>query len=514
MSDRPQPEAAEAPRRSVYLVSAVLCCGLLALPFLLVTIPPITDLPQQTAQIRLLFEALGDESGPYLVQWLHPNKLGYLPLAACWGVAGPLAAGRMGLLVIALLWAAAIHALAHARGRRPAAAVVATLFFFNHTTYWGFLNCLIGLPVFVLWFLFERRLGGAVGWRDGLRLCLAAALLYSAHVLWLAAGLIWLLAAAWVPRPGKPAIRQRLTRVAQGLAWVSPVLMAVALWYPRLVAAGGDIRTFPGRPPFERLHPGWLLGSAFGGLQGKVEWMLALAVVGWLLLGLWQNRTRLGQATDRRLLLAGLVFALAALTLPEVHRHTIFFASRWTAPAAVFGVLALPPPRLRPLAEWALPWLLFAALITATANRWVAFERDELTGLEESLIRLPSGQRVLGLELVRTSPRIKGFPYYHLYAWAQVLHGGELNRSFADEGSSLVVFRDLPHEYPWTGGLDWRPRRLRLSDVPHFDYAIIHGDSRTHARFAADPKLIAVTTGGAWRLYRVAAPQRDPGGGQ
>ncbi len=496
-------------------MSAVLCCGLLALPFLLVTIPPITDLPQQTAQLRLLSEALGDESGPYRVQWLHPNKLGYLPLAAVRVVADPLAAGRLGLLVIALLWAAAIHALAHAGGRRPAAAVVATLFFFNHTTYWGFLNHLIGLPVFILWFLCERRLGATVGWRDGLRLCAAAALLYSAHILWLAAGLVWLLTAAWVPWPGKPGIRRRWVRVAQGFAWVSPVLVAVAVWYPRFAAAGGDIRTFPGRSPFARLHPGWLVGSAFGGLQGYVEWMLALAVVGWLLLGAWQNRTRLGRrAADRRLLLAAGIFALAALALPEVHRHTIFFASRWVAPAAVFLVLALPPPRLRPLVEGVLPWLLLAALTVATANRWIGFERDELAGLEESLTRLPSGQRVLGLELVRTSPRIKGFPYYHLYAWAQALYGGELNRSFADEGSSLVVFRELPHEYPWTGGLDWRPRRLRLSDLPHFDYAIIHGDAGAHARFAADPTLIAVTTGGAWRLYRVDAPQRQADGGQ
>ena len=254
-----------------------------------------------------------------------------------------------------------------------------------------------------------------------------------------------------------------------------------------------------------RLHPGWLVGSAFGGLQGYVESLLALAVVGWLLLGLWQNRSRLAQASDRRLLLAGVGFALAALLLPEVHRHTIFFASRWTAPAAVFAVLALPPPRLRPLAEGAVAWLLFAALIAATANRWIGFEREELAGLEQCLAELPPGQRVLGLDLVRTSPRIRGFPYYHLYAWAQVLHGGELNRSFADEGSSLVVFRDLPHEYPWTGGLDWRPRRLRISDVPHFDYAMIHGDATAHARFAADPKLIAVTSGGAWRLYRVEA---------
>ncbi len=90
--------------RKGYIVSTIICGALVAVPFLAVEIPPITDLPQLTAQVRLLFEALGG-SGDYRVQWLTPNKLGYVPLLLAWPVGDPIAAARLGLfgLIIAMI---------------------------------------------------------------------------------------------------------------------------------------------------------------------------------------------------------------------------------------------------------------------------------------------------------------------------------------------------------------------------------------------------------------------------
>lgn len=475
----------------------MLCGVAIALPFLVVTWPPVTDLPQQTAQIPLLFAALDDPESPYHVQGWHPNKLGYVPLALAWLLAGPLSAGRLGLLLIGLSWVVALHLLARNMGRSPAAATLATLFFFNHLTYWGFLNFLIGLPIFIVWFSALARLPrSAIPARLGWRLLGLSFLLYSAHVLWLAAGVVWLLLDALLARLPVKALLRRLL-------WTLPAGLTVAWWYPRLSRSGFDSEIFWGNSAFERLHPSWWLSSALGGLQGTVEPALAIAVVLWLGLGLWQHRGDLRQTVHPPLLAAGLMFGIAAMFLPGVMQHTIFFASRFAPMAAVFLVLALPGPRLGPAVERALAAGLIFALSVATAVTWWSFEREELDGLDEVLASLPAEQRVLGLDLVRTSERVRGYPFYHLYVYGQVHAGGEVNRSFANEATSLVVYDDLPRSLPWTDGLDWQPQKLRHSDFAYFDWLIVNGDDETHARFRSDPQLEAATSSGRWRLYRI-----------
>ncbi len=502
---------AETPTRpsdAAYLMSAVVCALLIAIPFLVTTLPPITDLPQQTAQIRLLLEATSQDDSPYRVQWLHPNKLGYIPLLIAWMTTTPMAAGRIGVLIIGLLWVAALHGLARATDRAPAAAGLACVFFFNHLTYWGLLNALIGLPIFVLWFLLIEKLhsisraNNSPSVKHGLLLLVSAVLLYSAHVLWLAAGLAWLTVDALANRLGWRALATRL-------AWVSPIFVAALVWYPQLQESGFVSDTYWGRSPIGRLHPEWWLNSALGGLEGRVEPTLGLFICGWLALGAlswWRPAAAVPKDRGHHsLLLAGACFMVVALCLPAVIQSTIFFASRWLPVGVVLIVLGWPQPPLRPVLRAIPPYLILASLATASAAVWIDFERRELDGLPAALAAIPPEQRVLGLDLVRTSERIKGFPFYHLYAYSQVLHGGELARSFANFGSSLVVFRDLPRTFPWTEGLDWRAKKIRRSDMDHFEYVLIHGDTKAQAPFLADPRLRPVTAERLWRLYSVDA---------
>lgn len=496
------------PSARIYGLSAALCATALLLPFLLVEIPPITDLPQQTAQIHLLFEAIdGDQN--YRVQALDPNKLGYLPLLVGWQLLSPLAAGRMAVAVLGVLWVVSIHTLARATGRSPVAAALASLFFFNHTMYWGLLNFLVGLPLFcLLWRWLRRRClrRSPVDilrhrWRTFLLLPILLLSLYSAHVLWLAAGLGFLLLAV---------LARRVTPWT--LLTAAPALALVAWWYPRLNSAGFVSETAWGHGPLGRLRPEWLLNSAFGGLRGNHETMVATALLLWLTVGLgqaWWARRRgnpdltKAQQIDLPLLATSALFLLAALALPAVVQHTIFFASRWLPVAAVFLVLAVPTPQLRPLLRATFPFLLWAALITATVHAWVEFEHEELAGLHPGLASIPEGSRVLGLDYMRTSEYIQGFPFYHLYAWSQPLHGGELAHSFANEASSLVVFHDLPRQHPWTEHLDWRARRVRRSDMPHFDFVLVHGGPEIQTVFLSDDRLASITPEARWRLYQV-----------
>src|SRR5262245_58813901 len=57
---RPSELAAEAAGTRTRVLAAVLCAAFVAMPFLMVRYPPITDLPQHVAQIRLLLAALGN----------------------------------------------------------------------------------------------------------------------------------------------------------------------------------------------------------------------------------------------------------------------------------------------------------------------------------------------------------------------------------------------------------------------------------------------------------------------
>lgn len=496
------------------------CLLALGVPFLAVDIPPITDLPQQMSQIRLLEEALGNPQGPYRVQWWEPNKLGYLPLWLASHVASPLAAGRLALWMIGATWCIALSALAWHRQRPAAAVALCCMLFFNHALYWGLLNFLVGLPVFIAWVLClegrgtssERRLRPTSWLGRWLVWMTLAALLYGAHILWLLAAIVYLL--CFGLRAGFNRHRWLLHSAA-----LAPVLVATAWWYPRLATRGFDSETFWALD--QRWHGAWWINSAFGGLRGSTELWLAIYLLLWLLLGTfarwWRSRhpaptaatendnDELEKRFDTRLLTIGLAGIAVALVLPGVYQNTVFFASRWLPMGLIFLILAVPQPPLAKALRLSLPLLLLASLSLATTAAWLIFEARELEGLRASLQGIEEGSNVLGLDFIRTSDVVQGYPYYHLYAWSQAMHGGELARSFANEASSLVVYKDLPRQQPWTPGLDWRASKLRRSDIDHFDYVVVHGDAEMQRLFYADPRLEPATPPKRWSLFRVHA---------
>ncbi len=138
---------------STRLVSLIVCLILVSIPFLAVEFAPITDLPQQVSQIRLLVETISNpHTSLYQVQWFKPNNLGYVILGLCWVMFDPLTAGRMAMLIIALFWVVSVHFIAWRRSRSPDLAVLASLFVFNQSLYWGFYSFMLGAPAFLLWF--------------------------------------------------------------------------------------------------------------------------------------------------------------------------------------------------------------------------------------------------------------------------------------------------------------------------------------------------------------------------
>jgi len=481
---------------SDYLVGWLVCSLLVALPFLAVTFPPITDLPQHVAQIRLFHEAWQDPSGPYRIQWLTPYSLQYLLLAGAWALAGPASAGRVGMLMVGLLWVATFHLIAYVRRRPAAGAALASALFFTKTTYWGFYGFAVGWPVFALWILLTTgRRRDEVRWFDALLAFGVGVLLYVAHVLWLVAAVVWLAVSTVVLRV---PIRAALMR-ALGLV---PALIVTAIWYPSLSAGGFTSATVWIVSPTGRLSFSWLVNGLLGGLRGPIEFGIVAILVLWALLACRQHRGSLRAVVDVGLLSAVAMFVAFALVLPDQHSNTILFGLRWLPIAGALALLACPPVRAKAIATRLVPLVILALLSFGTISTWREFESEELSGLAESLAALPEQPRVIGLDFVKHSALVMDRPFLQMFAYAQVLKGGQLNFSFADFVPSPVVFRDLGHRR-WTLGLEWFAERVLTSDLAFFDYALVNGNEAVHERFTRLFGVPAMTGQGRWRLYRL-----------
>jgi hypothetical protein len=479
-----------------FLIAALVCL-LAAVPFLVVKFPPITDLPQHAAQVRLFGEAFGHPDSPYRIQWLTPYSLVYTVLGASWIVFGPEDAGRVGVLVVTLLWIAMLHFLAASLKRPAPAAVLASLLFFGHILYWGFCQFALGWPFFIGFLLLLkarfRSRGAEVLSFVGIWLAL-----YYTHILWFLLAIVWLTA-------DRLLLRQDFKSLLLRGAGALPFLSLAAAWYPTLASRGFRSETLWATMPLERLRPVWLVDAAFGGLKGSFEYVFFGLLVAWILWAWLSNRGKFKLRLDRELLLLGGLLLLLAFVLPDKQANTIRFCQRWFPPGLGFLLLGLPEVKAPKRILTAAALCSLSAFMALTALNWTAFERDELSGLSESLAALPSSPRVIGLSYFKESALVRGRPFIQIFSYAQVYRGGELNFSFADFAPSLVVYR-RPRVPAWTPGLEWFPEQVKRSDFGFFDFALISGDDELHARIARDEAMRPLTFRGRWRLYRTSAP--------
>jgi hypothetical protein len=506
VTHRPPRAAGSAPSDRVaaerarwLLVFLALACT--ALPLLAVDFLPSTDLPQHVAQVRLLGDALAARSDTYQIGWTSPGTLIYGLLAAGCALFDPIAAGRVVVLLLALASTGATALLAWRRGRAPEAVALASVLTFNASLSWGFLNFETGWPVFVLWVLLtsERRQQAGPGW--WLALTANAVLLYASHALWFLLGAVWCVASFPWKRGWTRAT------VAPVLALVPPSLLA-GFWYRDVRAfraiAGFNLEPRWFTPPWRRLHPDWLVDATFGSLEGTLEPVAFGAIALWVVAAVVSHGRDLRRAVDPRLAALSATFLTLALLLPDMYMNTVRFAQRWAPAGLATLLLALPAPRASPaLLRFGVAGLVLTFSLATTAA-YKSYEREELSGLSASLQAVPTGARVLGLDLVKHSEFIIGRPFLQMVAYAQALRGAELAFSFASHGSSIVSYR-RPRVEAWTGGLDFHPERLRPSDLEHFDVILVNALAPMHQVFECYPGVEPLTSHpGRWRLYRSA----------
>jgi len=497
--------------RERLLVGALVAAFVLA-PIAVAAHPPVLDLPQQAAQIRLFARALAEPGGALEIDWSGPNRLSYPLVALGLALGGAGLGPRIALALCAFAFVAAIFLLARKLGRPREHALLATLFLTAHVYYGGFLGFLVGALAMALWLVLlaapREEVEREAPLRTALRFLGVGLLLYFGHVLYLlVAGLLLVVVGG----------RERsLRRLVIGLTALAPFVLATALWYAGLTDTRWDSTFRYDTGLLQRLTiPEFWSTWTLGGLRGSWEAVIELAVLAWTLFCLRPSNPRRGER-DRWLGRVALVLALFAYLAPDAIGDTVLFNRRWAIWAAAAFLLSLPPSGLGRRVSLAIPALLLVAHGAVTTLAWRGFERDEMGGFDEALAAVPDGARLLELDFARRSPRFWLEPFFQMGAYAQLDRDVTLAYSFASAPSSLVRFADpSPWPFPWTQGLEHHPDRLVPADLDHFDHLLLHAPPEAQAEIAARTRRLEEIAGrGAWRLYRVtlrpaAAPERD-----
>jgi hypothetical protein len=450
-------------------------------------------------------EAGSPEANQYEVVRFTPNTLVYVVLEAAWDIVGPQRAGPAALAALCVAWVLAGFALAISQKRTISVAVLASLFVFNLSLYWGFLNFMLGYPVFVGWWLLASK---PLDWKRWFGIVAMSAMLLWAHSLWF--GFACLLFPLLV-FPARTEIRVGAAwgRALVALSSMLPVGIAALVWIPRLADArlsqNFDIAPHWNVPFLLRVGPGRLMEKGLEGIDLLPQAIVVLVMV-WLAAALWRAIRDADSVTDLPLLkTAGLAWGVY-LFAPDQYLNTICFSSRWLPIAFAWMLLALPPPRARDRLINAVAVSIFMIFSIQTTYAWWDFEQTEFSGLSESLSQVPDNSSVLGLDFIKISDRLPGRPFLQLASYSSAWHGASTHFSFTEHGSGVVRYREKPTNN-WSPGLEWFAERVQDSDFGLFEYVLVNLPEERHSEFAVDAPVKPMTREGRWRLYQTTRGQ-------
>lgn len=471
-------------------------------PFVSVTIPPIVDLPQQVGQIKLLL-SFSNYQHDHVIFWWHPNHLAYLFLGLGWMLCGPMAAGSLGMWLLAGFWLAGLFQLGWRLQRPCWMLILASTLFFNFTMYWGFYSFLTGQAIFFFAFACwldptKHRFAYALAF---------ALLLYASHVLWWAFALGMLV--LWCLLRWRESSRWR--SVLLGYASTLPLVIA---WYLHIRDLTLDDKTLAGWPWYLRLHPSFIQHFSYGALPGWIE-----AVFFWGIFSLFlassfysYQKNYAQKLAFMPLFLMSLLLGVSILFLPTFHRITIFFGERWIPVACLFFFLSwtgfdFPKSFLAHFFSFA----CLAFFLFKTTTTWISVEKEEYAGLMNTIQSLPKGASIVGVDLKKTTPYLKLHrPFLQSVAYAFIKKEAKLLLSFSSLYPCLVLRMDP--ESTIAGSPEWFPLKyLDKDNIKLFSHALVFGTA-TQQQFAQKHfELETVSIQGYWGLYRTKkAPHISP----
>ncbi|MFC1642224.1 hypothetical protein ACFL5O_05980 [Myxococcota bacterium] len=416
--------------------------GLLAVwPLWTVQRPPLQDLPQHLAAIRVLHDYTDPFYGFQRYFELSFSHTQYLTvyLAGDWlaHVFDVELATRVLISAAVMALPLAVRWLLRVLERDEWLALLVFPLSYNAHLMLGFLNFTAALP-WVFWGL-GLAIRQRVSPRPRRAWLLGAVVLitFFTHVVpcaFLAAGVFLV------------GLRKGLRTSLRDWSVLVPTALASIWWVLRTpaghalaAAAGGQVVSRDTRPQFQpwsttlRELPGWLTDVLRGPVDEQLLILWGLLMLGTVCLGettrgspqASANRPFLLTSLRQRLGLLPVLAGLAGFVTPVSYDWIWPINARFPLLTALLVVPVLPV---------SVHWLRYAvrgcavvisvlsfALVAAAFQR---FERDEVGALDQALLAIPPGQRVAGLIFQRSSREVKFSPFLHSAAWAQVRRGG------------------------------------------------------------------------------------------
>jgi hypothetical protein len=279
-------------------------------PLLWASVPPLVDYPNHLARMWILAQngALPDLASNYAIAWrVLPNLAMDLIVPALAQIMPLEVAGRLFIALIMLSLVAGTMALHRAlHGRLTLWPLSALLFLYDAALFWGFLNCLFGIGMFLLTFsgwIASRR------WRAAPRIVTFAAIASLLLILHLFAFCLYALAVGTYElgrrlAEGKLSLRALVSLGAVGLQFIPGML----LWIASLSNFGasytryGDLaaKAYALQAPF-----------TFGPTPILLDRAMLIFSLGFLIVAIGARALKL--APEMRLPLAAMVLAAVAM---------------------------------------------------------------------------------------------------------------------------------------------------------------------------------------------------------
>jgi hypothetical protein len=493
-------------------------------PLFYVEHPPLQDLPQHLAAVRVLRDHPDLSLGQYFdVELSRTQYLAYY--GAVWllsYVFGIALANKLVLAaaLVALPWS--LSSLLRVLGRDPRLAVFAFGLTYNAHLVLGFFNFVAALPLMFWGLAWAERLRHRYDRRSEVGLALLLVLCFYTHVVPFA---FCALGMALVMMGDGFVLTLR-----RGFVFV-PAAVCALLWLGSTPAGSATLAATGGveadkEPKFASVAaalkdaPNWLTDVLHGPRDEEllVAWGALFLVV--LALGMRRHgppgaplpatpRGSIPASIDGELSVRAYRVALlcplalvAYFVAPTSYDWIWPISARFPLIALLFAVVLLPQPRGF-FGSATLAAVGFVAFLgfSDVARAFAAFERDEVGAIDQAIAAIPEGERVAGLIFDRGSREVKFSPFIHYAALYQAAKGGAVMFTFADFPQSPFRFKEASRPPRVPPRWEWQPERVEPArDLTWYRYVLVRGSA---GRIARDTEHFEkVFSGPRWTVWR------------